>query len=150
MAKNYNIRRIRVNYSYSLKEIADLYGINIRTVRAWVKDGLEIIPDCFPYLVYGEDLQNYLKKKQDSKRVKLAPNEFYCVKCKKAVVPKDNTVKLHYKGTTIGKGIKDFLIIGICPDCLSQINRLSNDNKKNVIEATFKIEKEIKDERCAD
>lgn len=70
------------------------------------------------------------------------------MKCKKAVIPLGNSVSIVYSGKTIGKGVKDFILKGICPNCLSNINRLSNENKMSVVKNNFVIIEEIEKYNC--
>lgn len=139
MARTYNTRIIRLNYSYTIQEISNLYGNHIRTVRAWVKEGLPIIEGIYPYLINGKDLKNFLSTRKLKQKVKLEAGEFYCTKCKTARTSKNNQVKLAYSGKTIGKGIKDFIIQGICENCETKINRFSNENKLNEVMQIFII-----------
>ena len=130
MTKNYNTSRINKNKSYTVIETAKKLNVCKRTVRRWVKEGLKIIPEIYPYLIKGNDLVVFLKDRQNKRKTKLANNEIYCVKCKKAIKPKDNAVRLIYSGKTLGNGCKDFNIEGICPICKNKIYRLSNDSQK--------------------
>jgi len=144
MARKYNTRIIKLNYSYLLSEISNLYGVHIRTVRFWIKEGLEIVEGLYPYLVNGKNLKEFLNKKQIKRKTKLKDNEFYCVKCKKGVIPLNKSIEIAYSGKTIGNNIKDFMLKGICPICLTNINRLSNENKLNTVKANFTIIREVK------
>lgn len=139
MARRYNTRIIRLNYSYTLQEISNLYGNHIRTVRAWIKEGLPNIEGLYPYLVKGRELKEFLSKRQLKQKVKLEAGQFYCTRCKTARNAQNNQVKLVYSGKTIGKGIKDFTIQGICEICWTKINRFSNENKLEEIKQTFDI-----------
>ncbi len=122
MAKRYNTRIIKLNYAYSLKQIADLYKINIRTVRRWIKEGLLIVEEIYPYLVKGSELKRFLDNKQQNRKTKLLAGEFYCVKCQQARKPLNNIVSLKYSGKTIGRGIKDFTIQACCEVCGTKLN----------------------------
>lgn len=144
MTRKHNTRIIKLNYSYSLSEISKLFDVHIRTVRNWVKEGLEIVAGIYPYLVNGRDLKAFLCKRQTQRKIKLEENEMYCLKCRKAVTPLNGLVSIIYSGKTIGKGIKDFMIKGICPICLTNLNRLSNDNKMNIVKVNFTITEEVK------
>lgn len=149
MTKKHNTRIIKLNYSYSLNEASSLFGVNIRTVRSWVKEGLEIIEGLYPYLVNGRDLKAFLEKRQAKRKIKLEDNQMYCMKCRKAVAPLNDSVSIVYSGKTIGNGIKDFMLKGICPACLTNLNRLSNDNKMNIVKANFTIIEEVKNARVS-
>lgn len=144
MPKNYNTRRIKNNKPYTNQEIAHLLNVNIRTVRHWKREGLQIIPNLYPHIILGKDLKNFLEQKLSSRRTKLRDSELYCVKCKKAVIPLDKQVNLVYSGKLIGtkNRTREFTIRGICPHCNSHIHRFSNNSKLNIVNKNFNI-KEI-------
>lgn len=144
MAKKYNTRIIKLNYSYLLREVSALFNVHIRTVSLWIKEGLEIVEGLYPYLVNGRNLKIFLDKRQYKRKTKLEENQMYCMKCRKAVTPLNNGVSIIYSGKTIGNGIKDFMLKGICPNCLTNLNRLSNENKMNIVKANFTIIEEVK------
>lgn len=139
MARRNNTRIIRLNYSYTLQEISTLFGVHIRTVRAWIKEGLPHIEGLYPYLVKGRDLKEFLIKRQLKQKVKLEAGQFYCMKCKTARTAQNNQVRLAYSGKTIGKGIKDFIIQGICESCGTKLNHISNENKLVEVKQLFEI-----------
>lgn len=139
MARKYNTRIIRLNYSYTLQEISNLYENHIRTIRTWLKEGLQIIDGIYPYLVKGRDLKEFISKRQLKQKVKLEPEQFYCTKCKTARNALNNQVKLVYSGKTIGKGVKDFTIQGICEVCGTKVNRFSNENRLDEVKQNFVI-----------
>lgn len=80
--RSYNTRLIRLNLSYSVQEITELYGIHQNAVLRWIKNGLPVIDQRKPYLVHGADLADYLKKKQAGRKHKCRPDEFFCFKCR--------------------------------------------------------------------
>lgn len=141
MAKKYNTRIIKMNYGYSLQQIAHLYGIGIRTVRYWIKEGLIRVEGIYPYIVKGSELKRFLDNKQKSRKTKLLEGEFYCVKCQQARKSLNNVVSLKYSGKTIGRGIKDFTIQGLCEVCGCKLNRFSNENKLPEVKQLFEIAK---------
>lgn len=137
--RKFNTRIIKIYYVYLLVEIAKLYKVHIRTVRAWVKEGLPAIEGLYPHHVKGIDLRHFLNKRQQKRKIKLKNNQFYCTKCKTASIALNNQVRLIYSGKTIGKGIKDFIIQGTCEICGTKLNRFSNENKLDEIEQIFSI-----------
>jgi hypothetical protein len=139
MAKKYNTRITKLNYAYSLQQIAELYDVSIRTVRYWLKEGLLIIEGIYPYRIKGFELKRYLDEKQQGRKIKLLAGEFYCTKCKQARKSLNNIVTLKYSGKTIGRGIKDFTIQGACEVCNTKLNLFSNENKLEEIQQIFEI-----------
>ncbi len=51
-----NHRLVKIHRSYTVEEIAHLFGIHKNTVRRWVKAGLAISDDKRPMLILGHDL----------------------------------------------------------------------------------------------
>lgn len=95
----YNVRLIRRDLSYTVEEIVACLGVHENTVRDWIKQGLAVLDDKRPLLVHGAALIAFLRERQNARKVRLAANEFYCVKCrcarnacdgKACVSPRDN------------------------------------------------------------
>ena len=122
-------------------EIAALYKVHIRTVRAWVKEGLPVVQSLYPHHVIGSDLKAFLDNRQQSRKTKLNADQFFCMKCKTAVNALNNQIKLIYSGKTVGKGIKDFTIQACCEICGTKLNRISNENQLNTVKQLFEISK---------
>lgn len=147
MPKNYNLKLVKKHHVYTIKEIAELFKVSEKTVQRWIKQGLKRIPDFYPFHIKGQVLKDYLLKKQQDRKTKLKDDELYCLKCRKGVNPINGSVVLAYSGKTVGHGIKDFLIIGICPNCFKKIYRASNDNFKNIVKANFNVREEYENGR---
>lgn len=142
MSKKYNLRLIKSRESYSFKEISKLFNMHVRTVQLWRQNGLKVINDSRPFLVMGFELKDYLAKHIKSRKQKLSPNEFYCVKCRKPVTSINNIASLHYTGQTIGSNHYSELIIqGECYYCQSRINRFSHEGQMLEIKQNFQIDK---------
>ena len=59
-----NHRRVKVHRSYTVEEIAGLFGIHKNTVRAWVKAGLPTCDNKRPVLILGRDLIAFLQARR--------------------------------------------------------------------------------------
>lgn len=134
MAKKYSINRISKRKVYSAKEIAELLSVHSQTVHLWLSQGLETVERSFPYLIYGEGLAKFLGQRQAKRKVKLADDEFYCVRCHKArkgVSAKTQTVITNKK-----IGIDKIFIHkqSECEVCGSQINRFGAKYRADVRE----------------
>lgn len=139
--RHYNTRIIKQMHSYPLEEISKLYKINVRTIRAWIKEGLKIVSGLYPYLVMGYELKKFLDSKKIKQKCKLNQNEFWCTRCRTARQSQNNEVNLKYSGLTIGNGLKEFTIQGICEVCGNKLNRFSNDSKLEQVKQSFIIAK---------
>ncbi len=84
MRTRYNARLIHKRRTYTTKEIAGLFGMHVNSVLHWIrKDNLTPIAGSgSPYLIYGEELYNFLTKKKQKHKCPLQADEFYCLKCK--------------------------------------------------------------------
>ena len=90
--RTYPLRRIKENYTYTLEQIADLFGIDLMTVRRWVRhDGLARIPKIRPYMVHNSALKAFLHKRQSARKQKCGPGEVYCLKCRCPRIPEKGT-----------------------------------------------------------
>jgi len=88
-SRTHSSRALRVNYSYSLEQIADLYDVDIATVRRWIRvDGLKRIPRVRPYLVHSSELKIFLEQRQKDRRRPGSLDEVYCLKCRIPRIPK--------------------------------------------------------------
>ncbi len=76
------MRLIRLTVSYSVQEVAELFQLHKSAVLRWIKEGLQIIDQRKPYLIYGSHLVDFLKLKQNRRKHKCKENELYCCKCR--------------------------------------------------------------------
>lgn len=123
---NYNIHKIQTRRSYNLTEIASLYSIDRKTCGRWVKnEGLKVIEENVkPILVMGADLKDFITKRKAERKTHLEENESFCLKCRKAVIPKMGSEKIVKTGKRIGKENKEqFQKIGICGVCETETNK---------------------------
>jgi len=126
---NYNTRLITARNGYRIKDIVELYVINKRTCRRWIDEGLKVVEgNTTSPIIMGKDLIDFLKNKMAKKKTKLKCNEFYCLKCRKAVVAKAGSEEIIKTGKTIGKDNKNLLIkTGVCENCGTRLNRYANE-----------------------
>lgn len=114
---NHNLRLIRQDYSYYVKELADLFGIDTHTVLRWVReDGLKVIPQSRPYLIHSADLHAFLSRRQQERKQPCDVHQMYCMKCRSPQpVRKDSlTVKTEPK----------FLrLCACCESCGTRMNK---------------------------
>lgn len=82
--RRFPVNRVKQSASYDAGEIAKLFGIHPNTVRHWLKGGLKPIDDRRPVLVHGATLKAFISEKQQAKRQKCAPGEFFCFRCRGA------------------------------------------------------------------
>lgn len=122
----YNLSKIRAKTAYSTQEIAQLLKVNKKTVFRWFKEGLVLLDfKQTPRLVMGDDLKAFIKAKREATQIKLNWNEFYCLRCRKAVVAKRGSEKTEKTGKNIGLNNRSQEIIcAKCKECDGSIARL--------------------------
>lgn len=123
---NYNTHLITLRRSYSIKDMALLLGIDQRTCHRWIKnEGLKVIEEnARPFLIMGADLANFIKTKKAKAKIPLRDDEYFCLKCRKAVKSKAGSEKIIQTGKKIGKdNLEQVKKIGLCEVCGTKINR---------------------------
>lgn len=69
--------------SYTVSELTSILGVNEKTIARWMDSGLKTVSGgAKPFLVYGSDLQVFLKNKDEKRKATLKRNEFFCFSCK--------------------------------------------------------------------
>jgi hypothetical protein len=112
-----NHRLVKIHRSYTVEEIAKLFGIHKNTVRGWVKVGLATIDDKRPMLILGHGLAAFLQARRQKNKRTCKPGELYCVRCRVPKFPAGDMADYEPVTEKIGN------LIAICPDCHSIINR---------------------------
>lgn len=130
-----NYCRVKIHRSYSVEEIAELFGIHKNTVRGWIKVGLTVIGGKRSMLVLGLDLREFLQARRAKNKRPCKPGELYCFKCRAPKLPEDGIA--YYSPVTDKYGN----LTAICPDCNSIINRCVSlariDQDCGTMEITF-------------
>lgn len=134
MAKKYNIHRISKRKTYTVKEIAVLLGVHVRTVQGWLSHGLKPVENSIPYLIQGEELAQFLNEKQCERRNKLALDEFYCVKCRQARKSLSGSTHTSITQKLMGGGKTLIVIKALCEVCGGKINRFNAIYTEHVTE----------------
>ncbi|MAM70222.1 MAG: DNA-binding protein [Gammaproteobacteria bacterium] len=114
---NYNPRLAKINRSYLVEEIAELYEVHKNTVNNWLKEGLKDCGAGFPRLILGQELREFLENRRRKNKRPCKPGEIYCVCCRMPVSPLNN--KIYLDVSESGRAS----ISGQCPCCLNKIFR---------------------------
>jgi hypothetical protein len=132
MKRKYNLRKLKAKKSYSSLELATALGVHVQTIHSWKKDGLPSIDNHTQRpLFLGSTVQEYLKGKMDTFKVKLKDNEFYCFKCKKATTSlKTEVIDMN---RYIGKQSRSIMIKGECVKCNLKLNRLATQASNKLV-----------------
>lgn len=112
-----NHRLVKIHRSYTVEEIAMLFGIHKNTARQWIKVGLATVDDKRPMLILGHVLVDFLKARRTKNKQKCKPGELYCVRCRTPKRPAGDMADYDPITNKIGN------LVGICPDCDAIMNR---------------------------
>jgi hypothetical protein len=116
--RTYNVRLVKENYTYTIEQIADLFGKDVATVRRWIKDeGLERIPKTRPFLVHSSALRSFLLKKKAKRKNPCQLHELCCFKCQAPRTPKKDTGKIKKQPNG------SLLFQAKCAACKGKINK---------------------------
>lgn len=105
-----------LNVNLSPHELADELGIDARTVRDWVQQGMPHTRDATQHIwINGVEFAGWVSQvRSQRKRVRLGADEAYCMRCKRAV-PLRNP-----RQVMIGQRP---CLTSACPTCGKTINR---------------------------
>lgn len=129
-SKKFNTRIIKSKSTYSIEEISELLKVHKNTVGTWIKEGLQKIDAHLPYLVFGQDLIDFLKTRNNSKKRPCAPNKLFCCKCQKLSKPLNNIVCIKITDARTN-------IAGFCETCSTKINKAISPNKIDFFKEIF-------------
>lgn len=112
-----NPRLAKIHRSYTVDEIAKLYGVHRNTVRAWIGRGLPTIDQRRPVLVLGSHLAEFLTARRAVNKRPCGPDEIYCVRCRVPRAPAGGAVRYDPLTATQGN------LVGLCGCCGAGLNR---------------------------
>ena len=81
--RTYNTRPIKRDYTYFLREIAELFEVHPRAVRRGVKGAIPLIGERRPFLTHGRDLIAFLDARQARRKQPRAADELCCLRCRR-------------------------------------------------------------------
>ena len=128
-----NYRLAKIHRSYTVEEVAGLFGTHKNTVRAWVKAGLPTCDSKRPLLILGTDLAAYLMARMTKNKRPCKPGEIYCVRCRAPKLPAGDMAEYQPITTSLGN------LIGICPVCDAMIFRRASLAKLPLIRGQLDI-----------
>lgn len=106
-----NPRLAKSRLTYSVADMAALYGCHRNTVRNWFRLGLQPIDARRPALVKGDVLNAFHASRRAKAKRPCGPVEIYCAPCHKPQRPVDDMVDL------VAIGDKVWKVSAICPVC---------------------------------
>lgn len=133
--RSYNLRLVKATWPYSLQEIAELFGVHKNLPQRWMHEGLIADTSVRPFLIRGDELIRFLRKRQNSRKRKCALREFYCFKCR---TPRE--AYLGIADIEIESPFR-FRVKTICPVCSTSMSKVQAMSNLEKIEAGLKIQK---------
>lgn len=113
-----NPRLAKMHQSYSVDEIARLYGIHPNTVRSWLRSGtLVAIDGGRPVLIQGMALRVFLEARRTAAKRPCPTGTLYCLKCREPRPPALGMAD--YLAREAGAGN----LRALCDDCGSTMHR---------------------------
>ena len=82
-----NPHHIKVNFSYTVEEIAVRLGVHKNTVRHWQSKGLAPVDDRRPALFHGASVRAFLIGQRNGRKRPCAPGTMYCLRCREPREP---------------------------------------------------------------
>ena len=129
-----NPRLAKTYRTYTVDEIATLYGVHKNTVLGWRDAGLEPIDDHRkPLLFLGRVLADFLAARRVKNKRPLRPGQIYCVACHDAKEPALGMAEYQPLTTTSGN------LSGFCPTCEIQIYRRVSRVKLDAVAASLDV-----------
>ena len=132
--RRYNVRLIKATWPYTAQEIAELFDIHKNAVLRWLKEGLHADRNQRPYLIRGDELIRFLNRRQDGKRRRCGPGEFFCFKCRVPREPYLGIADIAIESPT------RFRIKALCSVCDTSMNKVQNVRNLPRIKTLFNIQ----------
>jgi excisionase family DNA binding protein len=113
-----NPRLAKLHRSYTVEEVARLYGLHRNTVRAWLKGGgLAAIDGGRPVLVQGKTLRGFLEARRTGAKRPCSPGTLYCLRCRQPRQPALGMVDFIARPAGAGN------LRALCETCGAPMNR---------------------------
>ena len=133
-SRRHNPRLAKSLRSYTIADVATLYGVHRNTVRNWLADGLKAIDDKRPILINGGELNRHHAAKRASAKGHCGPGEIYCLACRAPRVPAGRMAD--YLPGLGGVGT----VSAICPDCENVMTQRVNARRLSDLRAVVEVE----------
>ncbi len=112
-----NPKLAKLHRSYTVEEVARLYGAHRNTVRGWLKAGLVAIDNHRPLMIQGQVLRTFLQARQARAKRPCNPGTLYCCKCRTPRAPAAGSAVFAVQAARAGT------LRGICEICGTRMFR---------------------------
>jgi hypothetical protein len=126
-----DLRKIRMSKCYNIQQCSTALGVNVATVRTWLRQGLPTVPNGKPILIPGDGLKAWLTQRRLSRKQTCQPNELYCCRCRCPRTPQSGSVVITPRNT------KTVAISALCGTCNARMNKGGSLAKRSEIAAAF-------------
>lgn len=135
MAKHISSKRIKSARLYTADEAAKAVDVSLPCIRNWLREGMPCLRVSRPILISGHDLRSWIEgRKKTKKRIKLAPHEFYCMRCETSKTPLGGMIDCCENN---GRSLR---LSAICPTCDGTMKRLSSRADVTSLTQSFDIQ----------
>lgn len=110
-------RLAKLHRTYTVEEVARLFGTHRHTVRSWLKSGLKATDDARPALILGGELRRFLGERRASRKRPTPPGMIFCLRCREPRRPAGGMADYLPRTGSTGD------LQGICPDCDAMLYR---------------------------
>ena len=115
--RRHSAQRVKRLRTYNVREAAKVTGATPGTIRNWLKNGLHAVLGCYPTIIRGADLIDFLQKRNMSRKRPCGPGRLFCLRCKEPQRPAFNEVEFWPDGPQLGS------LRGLCPGCTGMMHR---------------------------
>jgi len=115
--------RLKLHHSYTTAELTNCLGVCRATLHNWIKRGLRVSDAGPPMLIRGQDAHQFLTLARAANKRPCAPDEIYCVRCRRACRPLAQATQYVPKNATHGA------LVSECPTCGTRLTRLTTEPK---------------------
>jgi hypothetical protein len=115
--RKHSARRVKRLRTYNVREAAKVTDATAGTVRHWLRTGLQPVHDCYPTIIRGVDLIEFLKQRSVRRKRPCGPGRLFCLRCKEPRRPAFGEVEFWPDGPTLGS------LRGLCPTCTTIMHR---------------------------
>lgn len=126
-----DLRKIRLSKCYTIQQCSKALDVSLSTVRAWIRQGLPIVPNGMPALIPGDELKAWLTQRRLSRKQTCKLNELYCCRCRCPRTVKAGSVVIAPRNSKV------VAICALCGTCNTRMNKGGSFAKQSEIATAF-------------